>query len=344
MSLKQRIDDGLSGKYEGLANGFNRINKYLFGIQRKCYYLLGGASGTYKSTLINFMLTNAILDAESKGIKLDIHYYSYEIDKLTMQCNWLSRFIYQKYNIVIPPEVIKGFGKNRLTKDEQTIVDNEIPHLEAIFNKINFKFIPNNPTGIYHDMWEFAEANGQIIYESIPNSDKKRIVEYKPNDPNAYTLIILDHLYHLKKERGFETKEVIDKHSEYSVLLRNLFGYTIFNLQQFNDGLSSVERMKFKGVDLAPQMTDFKDTRNPYADADVVLGTMCPYKMDMKSCLGYDIDRFQDRMIMLKIIKNRLSDDNKAIGLYVNPKSGSFEELPIPEEFKLNPYLYDRYK
>ena len=91
-------------------------------------------------------------------------------------------------------------------------------------------------------------------------------------------------------------------------------------------------------------MTDFKDTRNPYADADVVLGTMCPYKMDMKSCLGYDIDRLKDKMIMLKIIKNRLSDDNKAIGLYVDPKSGSFEELPTAEEFKLNPHLYDNYK
>lgn len=31
---------------------------------------------------------------------------------------------------------------------------------------------------------------------------------------------------------------------------------------------------------------------------------------------------------MIKIIKNRLADDNIAIGLYVKPEIGSFVELP----------------
>lgn len=96
--------------------------------------------------------------------------------------------------------------------------------------------------------------------------------------------------------------------------------------------MSSVERSKFKGVDLSPQMTDFRDSRNAYMDADVVFGTMCPYKMDMKVCLGYDITRLKSDMIMLKVIKNRLSKDNIAVGLYCNPKAGSFVELPPSSE------------
>lgn len=34
MNLIDRIEDGLAGKYSGLNNGFDRINNYIFGIQK----------------------------------------------------------------------------------------------------------------------------------------------------------------------------------------------------------------------------------------------------------------------------------------------------------------------
>ena len=126
----------------------------------------------------------------------------------------------------------------------------------------------------------------------------------------------------------------MDKISEFSVIARNLFKMTFIWLQQFNQGLSSIERMKFKGADISPQQSDFKDTTNPYTDADIVLGLMNAYKMDMSSCLGYNINGFnapyslKENFRMLKVVKNRLSRDNIAIGLLFLPKIGSFKELP----------------
>jgi hypothetical protein len=64
---------------------------------------------------------------------------------------------------------------------------------------------------------------------------------------------------------------------------------TFFIVQQFNQGLSSVDRLKFKGADISPQQTDFKDSTNPYQDADVVLGLMNAYKMDLETSLTYNI-------------------------------------------------------
>lgn len=102
--------------------------------------------------------------------------------------------------------------------------------------------------------------------------------------------------------------------------------------------VSSVERAKFKGVDISPQQSDFKDSTNPYADADVVLGLMNPHKMDMEKCISYDINvpgsilNLKDSFRMLKVIKNRLSKDNIVIGLLFLPKSGSFIELPKQED------------
>lgn len=331
MSIEERIRMGLEGKYTGLSNGFNSINKFIFGIQRSTYYLIGGASGTFKTTLCDFMLLNAIQDAKAKGIRLDVFYYSYEIDEITKKCNWLSVLIFQKYSIIISPETIKGLGNNRMTADEQLLVKSELVEVNEMFKSIRFRFVPSNPTGIYHELWKHGLANGSLKYEPYVDTEgatANRICGYTPKNSEAYTLVILDHLYHLKKEREFTTKEVIDKYSEYCVGMRNLFGFSFINVQQFNRSLSAIDRQKFKGADISPQESDFKETGNTYQDADVVLGTMCPHKMDMDKCLGYDITQLQSSMIMLKVIKNRLSKDNIAVGLYCNPKAGSFVELP----------------
>lgn len=345
MNLDDRIQRGLDGKYKGLGNGFQRINEYIFGIQRATYYLLGGASGTFKTTLADFMLLNAMMDAQIKNIKLKVFYYSYEIDELTKKCNWLSAVIFRKYGVVVFPEKIKGLGDFRLNKEEQDLVNKEIPYIDSLFNSIDFRFVPTNPTGMFHELWTYGEKTGSLIYKEYVDEygqKKQRIDGYKPKDEEAYTLVILDHLYHLKKEREFSTKEVIDKYSEYCVLMRNLFGFSFINIQQFNRSLSAIDRQKYKGVDISPQESDFKETGNTYQDADVVFGTMCPYKMDMKTCIGYNITKLKSNMIMFKIIKNRLSKDNIAVGLYCNPKAGSFEELPPKEQ--MTDEIYNRYQ
>ena len=346
MDLRARIKESIDGQYSGLENGFDRLNEVIFGVQRRCYTLLGGQSGTYKTTLVDYILFNALEDAKKKGIKLNVFYYSFEIDKITKQCNWLSQIIYKKYKKVVPPEKIKGLGGNKLTLEEVHYLYESIEYVENLFSQINFRFQTTNPTGIYNELWSFGESQGKLIKEPYKYTDAEgkevngfRISSFKPNDPNSYTLVIMDHMALMKKERGFQTKELIDKYSEYCIELKNMFGFSFINIQQFNRGLSSVERAKFKGIDLSPQQSDFKDSTNPYQDADVVLGTMCPYKLDMNSCLGYDVKKLKDKMIMLKVIKNRLSRDNVAIGLYANPSAGAFAELPLVNSINYDDYV-----
>jgi replicative DNA helicase len=339
MSLKNRIQEGLDGKYQGLSNGFKDINKYIFGVQRKCYTLIGGLSGTYKTTLLDFIILNAITDAEKQGIPIDVFYYSFEIDQETKKCNWLSQMAYNEYSVTIPPEKIKGLGDNRLNIKEQKIIDDLIPKVEYLFSKIKFTFDSTNPTGIYNELFKHGVKHGDLIYEPYVDEhgdNKQKIVGYKARD-NRVLLVAMDHLALMKRERNFTLKENMDKMSEYLVALRNIFSYSEFVIQQFNQGMSSVERQKFKGADISPQQTDFKDTTNPYQDADVVLGIMNPAKLDMEECLGYDLSKL-DNMIMLKIIKNRLTSDNIAIALQANPKAGNFLELPESNKIDYNKF------
>lgn len=335
MKFRDRVKAGLAGKYKGLPNGFKKLNTYIFGIQKACYTLIGGQSGTYKTTLLDFMIYNAIVYAKEHKVKLNIKYYSFEIDELTKRCNWMSVHIYKKYGIFIAPETIKGLGDNRLSEEQLKLVEAEEDYLNDIFSSIEFTYSSVNPTGIYNTMWEFMESRGKLITEPYQNSEGKieqKVVKYIPNDPDEITLGVIDHLYYLRTERKFTTKEKIDKMSEYAVQLRNIFGVSWFMVQQFNQGLSSVERAKHKGADLTPQQTDFKDSTNPYQDADVVLGIMCPFNMDQNECLKYDIRKLRENFILLKIIKNRLSKSNISLGLLVHAKAGSFIELPPATE------------
>lgn len=350
MTFKQRIEEGLAGQYQGLSNGLTRINKYIFGVQRACYTLLGGLSGSAKTMLVDFILINAIQDAINKNIPINIFYYSYEIDEHTKKAQWLSMLIYNNHNKIITPEKIKGLGDNRLNSDEQNIIDEEMINLEALFTKINWRWESANPTGLHKEWWTHMESKGTFEKESYTDehgTTKERIIKFVPDDTNEYNIVILDHIALCKLEsrngKMFTLKENLDKLSEYCVRCKNLFKMTFFMLQQFNQGLNSVERSKYRGVDISPQQSDFKDSTNPYTDADVVLGLMNAYKMDMETSLGYSINvddenaayNLKDRYRMLKIVKNRLSRDNISLGLLFLPESCYFEELPPANQITL---------
>jgi replicative DNA helicase len=344
MTFEERIEEGLSGQYKGLANGLTRINNYIFNVQRACYTLIGGLSGSAKTKYIDFTLINALKDAEVKNIPINVFYYSYEIDEFTKKADWLSMLIYNKYNMIISPEKIKGLGEFRLDDREKEIVEELLPELNRLFNKITWRWESSNPTGLYKEWWTHMSSRGTFERESYVDEHdvtKERIVKFTLTNPDEYNLVIIDHLALMRIEKRdgktFTLKENIDKLSEYAVRCRNLFKMTFFLLQQFNQGLNSVDRQKFKGVDITPQQSDFKDTTNPYTDADVVLGLLNAHKMDMETCLKYNINKpmsnynLKDRFRMLKIVKNRLSRDGIAIGLLFLPEACYFEELSPPD-------------
>lgn len=345
--FEARILQGLNGEYAGLANGFDRLNDYIYNTQRGCYTLIGGLSGSSKTTLCDFIVLQGIQDAIAKNIPINVTYYSWEIDEVSKRANWLSILIYNKYGRVISPQLIKGMGKLRMNKEEQEIVYSELPELDKIFSKIKWHWTPLNPTGLYHEWWSTMSKKG--TFETEPyidenNETKERIISWTPFNKEEYNVVVLDHASLLKFERGFTLKQNMDKMSEYIVACRNMFNMTFYIVQQFNQSLSNIERVKYRGVDLSPEQNDFRDSGNLYIDADIVLGLLNPYKMQLETSLAYNINvegfpfNLKGKYRLLKAIKNRLGADNIAIGLYTKPEAGYFEELPremTPEDYKL---------
>lgn len=348
MTLDERVQAGLAGKYQGLNNGLGPdINRYIYNFQTGLYVLYGGLSGAAKTTLVDFIIQNAKEDATTKGRSFKCFYYSYEIRKEVKKLNWLSVHIYRKYGVIISPETIGGMGDLRMSPEEQKLVEAETPHIEDLFeNHITFRFEAQNPTGIFHELWEYAKANGTFLKETYKDHEgkqKERITGYIPNDPAQVVSVVLDHMANCKRERDYTLKENIDKLSEYAIILRNLCGYRFDFVQQFNQSLNSVDRMKLKGVDLSPQQNDFKDSTNPYTDADLVIGVMNPWKMDFKEYLGHDLTILKEKFRLVKLIKSRLGRDNVSFAFAFKGEAGSFKPLPKPETFQMELDRYENY-
>lgn len=347
MLFKDRIKQGLEGKFQGLDNGFDRINNYIYGIQRSCYTLLGGLSGSSKTTLCDFIILNGIQDANAKGIPINVTYYSWEIDEISKRANWLSILIYKKYNRIISPQLIKGMGSLRLNSEEQEIVNSELDELDHIFSQIKWHWTPINPTGLYHEWWQTMSPKGSFKTEPYVDENqelKERIISWTPHNEEEYNVVVIDHISLLKSERGFNLKQNMDKVSEYIVGCRNMFKMTFFVVQQFNQSLSNIERVKYRGVNLEPEQNDFRDSGNLYIDADIAMGLLNPYKMQLETSLNYNINvegfpgNLKGKYRLLKVIKNRLGQDNVCIGLYTKPEAGYFEELP--REMTSDDYTY----
>ncbi len=344
-SFRDRIQKGIEGKYSGLENGFKVLNKIIYRIQRGLYYLIGGLSGSGKSKLVNFMLLNAIQDAEKKGVACHVFYYSFEIGESVMKANMLSAHLSKKYDVVIPPEKINGFGDNRLTPEELEMVDAEIEYIEDLFSRIHFRFNPMHPTAVFMDLFKFAESIGKFTYTFFTDSEgkeNKTVKGYVANDPEAYVLVVMDHIALLGDEEKLDLKGKIDRMSKHFVWLRNICGHTFFVLSQFNSALNSVERIKFKGVDLSPGQSDYKDSGCPYADSDVAMGIFNPWKLDIKESDGYNLQLLQSWYRQIKIIKSRIGFDNITIGTVFNARSENFIELPPAKDMTRE--MYEEYR
>jgi len=157
---------------------------------------------------------------------------------------------------------------------------------------------------------------------------------YIQEDPRLVLLLVKDHIGRCKREQGLDDKGIIDKSSEYDVILRDVFGYSIVNIQQFNRGMADTNRMT-KGVK-RPMKSDFKGSGNTFEDADNVMCLFNPWSYEILTELGYKIPEFvnkggYNRYRSVHVLKNSYGIDNVAYGMNFVGEVGHFTELPIAD-------------
>lgn len=351
------VDEGREGMNRGIPMGFPKLDRFLRGIQKKKYYLIGAETGCGKTSIADEMfIINPFnwITKTNADEKIKVFYYSFEIDLESKLAKWVSYQIFKDYNIQIDPEHILGMDmtsksdiSNRLSDSDYNLIKKYEEHFEKLFEFIEFEDIPINPTGIYNQVKKYCEENGTWIeYERKIEGKSRKVKYYKENNRNEYVIIIIDHyaLIKTESEKGVKLNKKLsmDKLSSYLIELRNTYKIIPVVISQFNRELGDIQRQKFKEV--TPQLTDFKETGNSQEDASVVLALMHPKRHNLQEYLGYNlrIKDVIDHFRALFILKNRGGRDGLRLGLRFLGICGHFEEIPSSEDFEKNPKWYSK--
>jgi len=337
--LKKAVDDGLAGKNGGIPMGFRRLNKFI-GIRRSMYYLIGGLTGSGKTSFVDdcFVLNPIdwyLANKDKTSIKLKIIYRSMERSRTYKMAKWVSRKIFLDTGITIPVSKLLGWT-DKMNDEETKLFNSYRDYIESMKDIITIIDGPENPVGIAKELKEHALANGKIV--QVDQYNKK----YIPNDENEITLVIIDHIGLLKATKDLPTKKaLIDKMSDELRYARDFFGYSPVVVSQFNRDISNPIRIK--NGDVEPQLEDFADSSSTQNDADVVMALFDPMRYKVADPSGYDLTKLKDDYgakyyRSMRIIKNSYGSDDIRIGLAFHGEIGMFRELPRKKDITDSDY------
>lgn len=339
--LAKAVQSGLDGRNSGIPMGFNRLNRYI-GIRKSIYTLVGGLTGSGKTSFIDdAYVLNPIdwsLSKEGKasGIKLKIVYRSMERSRTYKMAKWVSRKIFIDHGIIITVPKLLGWT-DKMSKDEHDLFLTYRDYVGEMNEVITIIDGPDNPIGIAKHLKTIAESQGKIIDEGDYNR------RYEPDDDNAITLVILDHIGLLKTTKDTNTKKAaIDKMSDELRYARDFYGFSPVVVSQFNRDISNI--MRLKNGDVEPRLEDFKESSSTQDDADVVLALFDPMRYKVEDPSGYKLDKLKDEygakyFRSLRLIKNSYGEDDVRIGLGFLGQIGMFKELPRLKD--MSDYTYE---
>jgi replicative DNA helicase len=338
--LNAEVNKGLAGKNKGIPMGFDRLTNYV-GIRKGMYYLIGGNTGSGKTSFIDdaFVLNPVdwalSKEGQASGIKVKVWYRSMERSRAYKMAKWMSRKIFIDQGILIPVGKLLGW-KEVMTKDEHDLYLHYKDYMNELCEIVTLIDGPENPVGIAKELKAYALQKGKI--EQMDEYNKI----YVPDDPNEITLDVIDHIGLLKTTSAQPTKkDAIDKMSDELRYARDFYGHSPVVVSQFNRSISNPIRIK--NGDVEPQLEDFSDSSSTQNDADVVMALFDPMRYKVADPSGYNLDKLVDQygakyFRSLRVIKNSYGEDDIRIGLGFLGQVGMFKELPRKKDITDNDY------
>ena len=301
MNFVTAFKEGKEGKNMGPSTGIAKLDLAMLGVPRKSIIGVAAAPKVGKSKFVDYAFVLSPYLLAPAATEIDWIYFSYEMDRISKEFNFAAFYFSFDYKIetfVYPGngktyEISSNYLMGKLI-DEVTLEPIKIlPTHESILKEIYIKrIIPmfgeydvtgkqirkgkidfieqrENPTGIRNYLLNYAKANGEFLYQNYTTLDaagkkveRKRVIGYRPNNPAKYCIIITDTMRKIPPERGFTTKQTVDKMLEYQEEIRNLCHFTFIDIIHLNRSMADVERLKYMKDCLYPTGEDIKDTGN----------------------------------------------------------------------------------
>ena len=335
--FRVKVQQGVDGSNTWLPLKQGKLGSSIY-FGQGMYFLFGGLPGSGKTAVVDTMFVLEPYrwwraNKEFLDIKPHWIYRSMERSRELKIAKWTAYMMYMDHGIRIDVPTLMGWPNKlyTLTKEQINIIDSYKDFFDELEEHITIVDGSKHPTGVFSFAKEYALANGKMEKRDQYNS------KYVPNNPNSITIHVTDHVGKITSEAGLNgDKAILDKHSEYMGELRDVYGMSIIDISQLNRGIEDTYRAVKTEIDVQPK--DFKGTGDMYENADVVIGLMNPYKLQVFDYMGYDIkafvnDRNYNRFRALKVIKNSYGIDDFRIGYQFLGENGLMVELPRAEKF-----------
>jgi hypothetical protein len=323
------VKAGKAGRNIGISTGMAKLDKIIYGIQRKYLYTIGAdLSGGKTSFALDVFVYNLLKNAGSTPIS--ILYYSFEMSESALYAKLLSLYIWDHYKEIITFSDTLSLV-TKITDEQERLVELASEWLRGIAKNLIIYDKALTPNGIYATCKEWLKNFGTFTQIS---EHKEEYVEY---DPNRYKVVLIDHVGLIG---GSDTKKAkIDTVVEYFIYFRNKCNMTGIFIQQMNRNAKGMDR-KLNGYELF-QLDDFKDTSGTTEGSEVVIALYFPYREKIARCEGYPIQNvLKKRFRLCQILKNRYGQADVNIGMAFYGEIGLYKDLPKPEEITdYEPYL-----
>ena len=332
-NAKERREKILSGKVNCIPSPFKTFRYDFPGVELGTYYLISGGAKSSKSKITNFLfLFNSILYAyhHPELVRLKVFYALLEekAENITGKFICYLLYILSDKKIRIDIKTFKSVDEDRILSSDTLELLGTLEYQSILrFFEEHVVFIPDrNPTGVYHTLEKYAEANGTIHRKRVEGYEKEIFDYYEPNDPDEYVLCIIDHISLISCERSMDLRNSIKKLSEYLKIVRNKYNYIPVVVQQQNSESLSLEA--FKANKIRPTQKGLADSQDPGKDCDVMLGITSPFSWELKEYLKYDITKLRGYCKFLEIVLGRDGESNAILGMYFDGATGFYAPLP----------------
>lgn len=338
----KKIEDNKSLREQGLYTcipwlDLPKFSTVIPGIEKERYTLVTANSKVGKTQIADFMYMYQpykFISQNESNIKIKILYFSLEISKDSKMLNIISNKLYTDYGIIVDPQNLESkFLNYILTDDILEKIKIIKPKIEEFEETVTIIDSIRNPFGIYKYCRDWFEKNGKIHYKTITIGKEEHTIMdyYEPNDPELYTIIIIDNYNLLTPEKGGSLKDAMEKFSsDYALTLRDKFKAHIVAIQQQAAAKENLEFTKSGGLieqKLRPSPDGLGESKLTARDVNYCIGLFAPSRFDIKTWAGHDLTVLKDNHRELSLSLNRQGSGFKNVNLFFNGAVNHFSEL-----------------
>ena len=336
---------------------YPKLSESIPGVVPGMIQMVTASSGVGKTQVTKALYVREPLEYALKhGIKLKIFYFALEESQQEFIDTMICNFISSRCGIAMDLLTLQGFRLKSLDQDKMDLIDKHIQDIEDLLENVEIIDSVYNPTGIYKYCRDYADKNGTHVFEdrefikkksdgSTQKVTNKVYSHYEPNDINAMTIVIVDHISLLtpekRKDGAMMNQHQTMAHWSTNYALKQVtkhWNWAVVNvIQQEQSG--EKEQFTNKGESIQkktePSLAGFANNKEIQRDAKIVIGVYSPDRYGFEDYHGYDIRRFRDSFRAIKILKNRFGPPNKYYHYLFDGATNRFGELPKASEAQL---------